>query len=311
MGMSPCTLEPENVIANSTRVALAVGLDTVTCPPATLLNLFSSASKSAALMSVLNTAFADDSGSNGKMILKGRLQAYISGKKDIGTDLNSNIKYFPSLTNNADYPITYNQSVDNPFGGEANATYFFSDNMAVSASVGYVKRIFTISGVGPQYNIISSKSTSTDTTSTTTSVATLASQSQFTQATEIKFVPISIAAQYHIAPYGKISPYVGVGYHYNYVYSATNPGSSSSSKIDNAVVNNNSGALFQFGVDSWIEENTLFNIEISKRFMTTNIAFKNNFAKDSSNIPLSQTIPISSDLKIDPIVISASIGIRL
>lgn len=208
-----------------------------------------------------NISFADN-GSAGKFTIKARVIGVITGNKQVD---NNKI--------NADSSVaTYTSSMGNSLGAEISANYFLSDNIAAEISLGFFKRKIRTGGniidIGNNNNI---------------------SIGEFDQLTYVKYIPVTTLVQYHIAPYGKISPYIGAGY--GWLISSASSGSR---------VNNSGAPVLQLGVDSWLKDDTFINIDIKKYFATTKL----NYSKSKS------FVPINTELKINPLIISFGMGYR-
>ncbi|MFN7038866.1 MAG: OmpW/AlkL family protein [Alphaproteobacteria bacterium] len=235
------------------------------------------------------SASAEDFGSAGKFIIKGKLQGVFPSLKSTNSSTNS--QFYPAISNNASYNINSVTSTGNVLGITVSAAYFLTDNIAAESSSGFFSHKVKASGRGPQ--IVA------NTVGGITTYSVSNGQS-FHQATKAGFIPFSATLQYHIAPYGKISPYIGAGYHYSFATA------SSGSTVDGS-----HGPIFQAGFDTWINDTTIFNFEVKKILMNPRITFKNNFSLDASGNPASPIVPISTKLKLDPMTVSAGIGIRL
>jgi outer membrane protein len=104
-------------------------------------------------------------------------------------------------------------------------------------------------------------------------------------------LPVSFLMQFHAAPFGAISPYVGGGLHYSMLFTR-----SRDYKLSNA-----KGPVFQAGVDFVTRDDTIINVDVKKYIMESKVKYKSSVAPNGG---------VSSKLKIDPVVISVGIGYK-
>jgi outer membrane protein len=106
-------------------------------------------------------------------------------------------------------------------------------------------------------------------------------------------VPGTFTFQYHVAPFGGFSPYLGAGYSLAYFYTNNK----------NIRVNKFTGApVVQAGVDFIAQDNTLITLDVKKYFLTKDVYYKSSFSGRPSDL--------KSKLKLDPLVISAGVGFQ-
>ncbi|MCC2646229.1 MAG: ompW [Rickettsiaceae bacterium] len=107
---------------------------------------------------------------------------------------------------------------------------------------------------------------------------------------DLFLVPISMLLQYHAAPFGAISPYVGGGLHYSMLFTR-----SRDYKLTNA-----KGPVMQAGVDFVTKDDTIINVDVKKYIMQSKIKYRSTITGNGVN----------GKLKIDPLVISVGIGYK-
>ncbi|WPY00876.1 OmpW family protein [Candidatus Trichorickettsia mobilis] len=171
-------------------------------------------------------------------------------------------------------PASTNPFVENGYGGDTATTIFFNDNMAAELSLGFGvlnTKYSTLNNVAHNYG----------------------GQNTAGKKKKIYMVPLTGTAQYHIAPYGAIRPYVGAGYHGAYLFT----------KAKEFKIKNGHGAVLQIGVDFVAKDDTFINVDIRKYFLKAKVTYKGALVKNATNI--------SSTAKIDPLVVSAGIGFKL
>lgn len=103
-------------------------------------------------------------------------------------------------------------------------------------------------------------------------------------------IPLTVTGQYHIAPFGAIRPYIGVGYHGAYFIN----------KSKGCTVKNGHGAVLQLGVDLYAKDDTLINLDIKQYFLNTEVNYKSPLVKKS----------VSSKVKFNPLMIAIGVGFR-
>jgi outer membrane protein len=223
-----------------------------------------------------------DNGSGGKYTVKAKVLGIVSRvKKTSNFTINRNIT--STLTtlgavndSSVQASIPYNTqnstSIGSGLGFEISGNYFLTDNIAIEAAASLLSRKIKISGIGtsnldpkPYAYTISSKS---------------------------NLIPLALILQYHIAPYGKISPYVGAGYHY------TVASSSGGAKISSS-----NGPVAQIGFDGWVNDNAFVNFEVKKYLMENKIGFNIPTAGGNLVIP-------TEKIKINPTIVSLGMGYR-
>ncbi|AIL65053.1 Outer membrane protein W [Rickettsiales bacterium Ac37b] len=227
------------------------------------------------------TAYADN-GSAGRIIAKFKMDGRLTSLKQNADSTGS--FYDPTHTSIVSLPYTSQVSLGSVVGGTGSAAYFFTDHIAAEVSGGYFSNKIKAVGNGPQYI-----------TPAGTTTPTFVNNWPYYQSTTGKFIPFAAILQYHIAPYGKLIPYIGVGYHYTF-------GSGS----NGSKVGDSHGPVFQVGADGWVGENLILGIDVKKMMMKPKLTF---VTVPSSGSP-SNIIPINTKLKMDPLIISLGIGYR-
>ena len=99
-------------------------------------------------------------------------------------------------------------------------------------------------------------------------------------------VPLSLLLQYHIAPFGAIRPYLGAGYQGTYFLS----------KAKEFKLGIGHGYALQVGVDFVLRDDTMLNFDMKYHSSQPKITYK--------------IAPVTTKLKINPIIISAGIGFK-
>lgn len=170
-------------------------------------------------------------------------------------------------------PRSVGSFVENGFGGEASATIFFSSNIAAELSV--------------SFNVLRAKHAS---------VSNIANNyggnASIGKRKDVFMVPLIATGQYHLAPFGAIRPYVGVGYHGAYLFS----------KSKSFNIKNTHGPVAQLGVDFYAKDDTIINIDIKQLFSDTRVHYKQHIVGARS---------ITSKVKLNPLLISAGVGFKL
>lgn len=106
-------------------------------------------------------------------------------------------------------------------------------------------------------------------------------------------VPLTFIMQYHVAPFGAIRPYAGVGYGGTYFFSKTKE-----VKLKSA-----HGPVGQLGCDIVMTDDTTFNLDIKKYSLAPKATYTSAFVGPNGQ-------GITSKVKINPLVISAGVGLK-
>lgn len=109
---------------------------------------------------------------------------------------------------------------------------------------------------------------------------------------QIYMVPVTFTAQYHVAPFGAIRPYVGGGLNGTYMYTRSKA----------IKVNSGFGPVLQVGVDFLAKDDTLFTFDIRQYFLKSKVTFKKGFLGTNKDV--------TSKVAWNPLVISAGIGFK-
>lgn len=160
------------------------------------------------------------------------------------------------------------------YGFDTAMTIFVTDNIAAEVSLGlgfYKTRSSALASVANAYG---------------TSDGTTGKRNQ------IFMVPVAFTAQYHIAPFGGIRPYVGGGLHGTYMYTRSKA----------MKVNSGFGPVLQAGVDFLAKDDTLFTLDVKQYLLKSKATFKRGF--------LGTTQDVKSKIAWNPLVISFGIGFK-
>ncbi len=106
----------------------------------------------------------------------------------------------------------------------------------------------------------------------------------------VYMIPMTITGLYQIAPFDSVRPYVGVGYHGSYIFNNKDKG---------FLVKNGHGTVLQAGIDLYIKDNTLINIDIKQYFLNSKVSYNNVLIKR-----------ISAVVKFNPLMITMGIGFK-
>lgn len=109
---------------------------------------------------------------------------------------------------------------------------------------------------------------------------------------EMYFVPVGASLQYHIAPFGGIRPYIGVGGHASYIFTRAKalraePGY---------------GLLMQAGVDFVAMDDTFINLDVKQYLLKTKVTFRKEF--------LNEPLDLKTKMKWNPLVVSIGLGFK-
>ncbi|MCS3835753.1 outer membrane protein [Pseudomonas sp. JAI111] len=105
---------------------------------------------------------------------------------------------------------------------------------------------------------------------------------------EVRYGPAILSAVYKFNPKGSISPYIGAGLTYVYVFS------SKDGDVDSLKVDNTWGSVLQAGFTVPLQKNWSFFVDARKLFIKT---------KASGNIPALGGQAVSASFDLDPLII--------
>jgi len=201
----------------------------------------------------------------GRVNFKMRGFGSITKSKQSGLPAPTSIRSRSGAAANADLLI-------NGYGIEGATDLFFGDHVAVECALGWgAYNISRASLANIAYNY---------------SDTAVVSKKQ-----RLYAIPLTFTAQYHIAPFGAIRPYVGGGYGGTYLFS----------KAKEFKIKNAHGMVIQIGTDFVMTDDTLLNLDIKRYSLSPKITYKGSFVNNNKVAP---------KVKMDPIVISAGIGIK-
>ncbi len=197
----------------------------------------------------------------GKLIFKTRLFAMMLGKSQSG---------LPTAT--AADPKSIGDLLTAAFGLDASTTIYFNHHMAMELGVGVA--------------VMGYKSATLSSISYNYGGTNVVGKNRYMYA-----IPATITAQYHVAPFGGLSPYLGAGYHGIYFI-----GTSKDFKIENC-----HGPVVQAGINFFAKDDTIINLDVRQYFVGTKVTYQPS---------LVGTTPVSSKLKLNPLVLSLGIGFK-
>ncbi|WP_250311925.1 OmpW family outer membrane protein [Rickettsia endosymbiont of Oedothorax gibbosus] len=177
---------------------------------------------------------------------------------------------FPNAT--VKDPVSIGTFAENGYGIEASTSVFFANYVAAELSLGFdvlrnknsnLKNVAYNYGTNPE---------------------------EVAKRRALYMIPLTVTGQYHIAPFGAIRPYIGVGYHGAYFVNSSK----------GCTVRNGHGAVLQLGVDLYAKDDTLINLDIKQYFLNTTVEYKSPLVRK----------PISSKVKFNPLMIAIGVGFR-
>lgn len=229
----------------------------------TIAALILSMSNAMAKTSDFDETFYDDE-EEGRLVTKVRL---------MGGQFHSKQKKFPASANNN--PIKKNEELfGHMVGAEASTALFFTDNLATELSLGIgAMKNRKLTNIVSNYSDSASK------------------KPGITSKTWV--VPIALTMQYHIAPFGAISPYVGVGGHYTFIHT----------KAAEYKLKNTYGLAAQIGLDFVMKDDKIINIDVKKLFATMKPSYKSSFMGTGKGF--------KTTMKADPLIIGVGFGLKL
>lgn len=164
--------------------------------------------------------------------------------------------------------------ISNGFGIEGVTNIFFSDYIGAEMGVGWSMYKMSKSAIeNVAYNYSNTYNVS--------------------KRKNLYAIPLTFTMQYHVAPFGAIRPYVGAGYGGTYFLSKTRE-----VKLKSA-----HGPVGQIGCDVVMTDDTTFNVDIRKYSLSPKATYSNAFVGPNGQA-------ITSKVKLNPLVISAGVGIK-
>lgn len=203
-----------------------------------------------------NTPYYENEGS---LVFKMRLGGLFASSKQKGLP-----------TPKAPNPRPVGDFIKNGYGGDASTTIFFNNYLATELSFGF--------------NVLPIKNTSLANVSYNYGVAATPNKRK-----PLYMIPATVTGQFHVAPYGGVRPYIGVGYHGSYMLTQ-----SSSVKVRNG-----HGVVWQVGIDFYAKDDTLINIDVRQFYLNPKVEYKTG---------LVGTQNVTSKVKINPLIVSIGIG---
>lgn len=167
-------------------------------------------------------------------------------------------------------PISVGKFVENGYGGDASTTIFFNNYFGAELSIGL--------------NVLRTKNSSIGNVANN-----YGANADLGKRKDTFMIPATVTGQFHIAPFGGIRPYIGVGYHGSYLFSQ-NKGFK---------IKNGHGAVGQVGIDFYAKDDTLINFDVRQFLLSPKVTYKSNIVGSNN---------VTSKVKLNPLVISIGIG---
>ncbi|WP_106874048.1 OmpW/AlkL family protein [Candidatus Phycorickettsia trachydisci] len=234
------------------------------CLPICLLSSFAlSAPKYVDYYDSYDSSHLEGSLLGNKIFFKMKLTGIRSKSKDSGLP-------DPSPINGTSLNSIDHDLVANGFGGELSSSVFFSEYFASEIGLGfhaYRTKQEALNNVGSYYGSLN-----------------------YHKNINIYSVPFQVIFQYYIAPFGGITPYVGLGYGTSYFFTHNK-----SLKVKPLSL----GPIAQVGLDLWAQDNTAITFEIKKQFLRAKVFYKSSYLETTNDVPVK--------VKLDPTFISLGI----
>jgi len=195
----------------------------------------------------------------GSLVIKARLGGIFSDAKQKGLPA-------PTVPN----PVSVGKLVKNGYGGDVSTSIYFNNYFATEFSLGF--------------NVLSIKNTSLANVSYNYGVAAAPSKTK-----PLFMIPATFTGQFHVAPYGGIRPYIGLGYHGSYMLTQSR----------GIKVRNGHGMVGQIGIDFYAQDDTLINIDIRQFYLNPKIEYKPSLVGNQN---------VTSKIKINPLIVSIGLG---
>ncbi len=199
----------------------------------------------------------------GKLLFKFRGSGVLTSGKQ---------KKLPKPTSNT--PVAIGPLVKNGYGADTATTIFFNDNIGVELSLGFYAlktKTSSLNNIANNYNSPNTPGTRKD----------------------VYMIPLNFAPQLHIAPFGGIRPYVGLGVTGAYLFT----------RSKEFKINNGFGSFVQAGVDFVAKDDTIITLDVRQYHYKAKVSYKGSF--------IGKNTPVSSRVNLNPLMVSLGIGFRL
>lgn len=166
-------------------------------------------------------------------------------------------------------------SVNNDYIPEVDFSYFITDNFALELIAG----------------------TSRHTVKTSLPAAVGGS----VDVGKVSLLPPTLTAQYHFLPKSQVSPYIGAGINYTLFYNedAARRTNGAGLSVTSTDYKNRFGWALQAGVDVFVTDNVLLNLDVKKLFLSTKLNAMTNVG-----------LPVTSNVRLDPWIIGVGVGYK-
>lgn len=198
----------------------------------------------------------------------------------------------------SDNRIKASDFIRNGYGGELSTTIFFHNNFAADLSLGV--NVYRVNGQAIKdissnyfkpYGYI-------DYTDKNNPKFVAENAASFEKTRNITSIPVTALFQFHVAPFGAIRPYVGIGVGYNYLLTYSKefelkPGF---------------GIVGQVGVDFVLRDDTFISLDVKMSKLNPKIKYKPSVVGYNGNINSPRYI--ENLVRIDPIIFSLGVGYK-
>jgi outer membrane protein len=166
-------------------------------------------------------------------------------------------------------------SVNNDYIPEVDFSYFVTDNIALELIAG----------------------TSRHTVKTSLPAAVGGS----VDVGKVSLLPPTLTAQYHFMPKSQVSPYIGAGINYTLFYNedAARRTNGVGLSVTSTDYKNRFGWALQAGVDVFLTDNVLLNLDVKKLFLSTKLNAMTNVG-----------LPVTSNVRLDPWIVGVGVGYK-
>ncbi|ADE29587.1 OmpW family outer membrane protein [Rickettsia prowazekii] len=196
----------------------------------------------------------------GSLLFKMRLGGIFASAKQKGLPTHSSIQ-----------AVSVGEVAKNGYGGDASTTIFFNNYLAAELSLGF--------------NVLRTKYTSLAAVAHNYGVDNV----KLGKHKPIYMIPATLTGQFHIAPYGGIRPYIGIGYHGSYMLT----------QATGLKIRNGYNIVGQIGVDFYAKDDTLINMDVRQFFLKPKLEYKPNLVGNKK---------VTSKVKLNPLIVSIGIG---
>ena len=111
---------------------------------------------------------------------------------------------------------------------------------------------------------------------------------------DVQVLPPTLLLQYHFAPQGSFSPYVGAGLNFTFLFDSDDP----NDVVTATNFGDSVGPALQVGADMWISENMFLNFDVKRVWLNTKVKLATAVG------------PVRANVDLDPWIFGVGVGYK-